>query len=100
MARLIKADDLKVEIANYFLSCVDKGKIVIDITEMQVELYKIINSQPTDYDVEWVVKKLQKCSEEYQNSFDEYERGKAFAYSNAISFVKAGGIDGNERTDA
>ena len=59
MARLIDADDLKAEIANYFLSCVDRGKIVIDIPEMQSELYKLINAQPTAYNVEKVVEELE-----------------------------------------
>lgn len=82
--RLIDADELKVYLQEYL---------------HYEHAIPWVDAQPTAYDVEWVVKKLQKCSEEYQNSFDEYERGKAFAYSNAISFVKAGGIDGNERTD-
>lgn len=92
MARLIKADDLKVEIANYFLSCVDKGKIVIDITEMQVELYKIINSQPTAYNVEKVVEELQSLSNAeadyyYANSNDVIDR------ETAIDIVKRGGVE-------
>ena len=91
MARLIKADDLKVEIANYFLSCVDKGKIVIDITEMQVELYKIINSQPTAYDVDKVVAEL---GEEKTMAYDKWDGGSSYkAYSQAIEIVKRGGVE-------
>ena len=49
MKRYIDADDLKLEITNYLLSCVDKGKVNVDITELQVAIYKIINNQkPVD----------------------------------------------------
>ena len=99
MARLIKADDLKVEIANYFLSCVDKGKIVIDITEMQVELYKIVNSQPTAYNMEKVVEELESLRIDKSNYFgvlnvvaEKYDRANEML-NDAIDIVRRGGVE-------
>ena len=60
--RLIDADEAKIEVANYLLHCVDKGKINIDVTEVQTNLFNIINAQPTAYDVEAVVEKLAEKS--------------------------------------
>ena len=44
MKKYIEADNLKLDITNYLLSCIDKGKINIDITELQVAIYRIINN--------------------------------------------------------
>lgn len=43
--------------------------------------------KPMD-DVETVLKKI---SDDYKNSADPYEQGKAFAYNNAIGIVRGGG---------
>ena len=89
MARLIEADDLKAEITKYFLSCADRGKFVIDITEMQVKLYKIINSQPTAYNVEKVVEGLEEMF-----VFDTVHYGAVASWivDKAKDIVRKGGV--------
>ena len=102
MARMIDADDLKAEIANYFLSCVDRGEIVIDIPEMQSELYKLINAQPTAYDVEKVVGELAERRTQLIEDFviaDVSDASKHNALNRineldgCIEFVRKGGVE-------
>lgn len=99
--RLIDADKAKIEVANYLLHCVDKGKINIDVTEVQTNLFNIINAQPTAYDVEAVVAELNRFAEEGFSCgscpYDYLENCKggceAGAFIKAIEIVRNGGKD-------
>lgn len=88
MGRLIDAEEAKIAITGFLLNCVDKGKISFDITEVQVNVFKIINNQPTAYSVEKVV-------EELEGSLVEGMSGVSFTKNamEIIDIVKGGGLD-------
>lgn len=106
--RLIDADDLE-EILDIHIQ-----KLQDDIddarTEVQkvvyeaqlfstMEMIRVIKEQPTAYNVDKVVKELKTLSQRACNrrnlffSNKEYERGRVYAFDDAIDIVKAGGID-------
>ena len=84
MARLIKEDDVMRMLTNIELS-----RTITPIIEAKAKLRDI----PTAYDIEGVVNKLKKCSDECKDSSDMYEKGKSFAYKNAISFIRESDVE-------
>ncbi len=86
--RLIDADAFNEFISNHmdFLAPINTEKVT------QSEIHKFINEQPTAYDVDKVVEKL----EAYSNA-DEAERlgtMPVVELADAIKIVKGGGVNG------
>lgn len=92
MGRLIDADDIRgfAKYANYTEK---EGEFTPYIT--LDNLVKLINEQPTAYDVDAVVEQLESESARWQDSGDEYndekEKGVAIGFRKAIEIVKKGG---------
>jgi len=53
----------------------------------------VINNMPTAYDPEKVVKQLEDCISDTEDSLTG--KGARWAYKGAIEIVKGGGVDGN-----
>ena len=60
-----------------------------------IKSYKgIIEAQPTAYDVEKVVAELEELQNDVKNYWDDdYYKGKALAYEDAIEIVRKGGVE-------
>lgn len=73
---------------------IDFGKVFIGTSDFAKDTREAaqnrINSQPTAYDVENVVKELTSESERWA---DERELGMAEGFKRAIEIVKSGGIE-------
>lgn len=103
MSRLIDADKLIEDLKESYDEC------EIQTMLEYFGIYEFIKEQPTAFDVDKVVKQLdllrekaQKRREEFieLNSYNnviikniEYERGRVYAFDDAIEVVKEGGID-------
>lgn len=90
--RLIDANQTKREITKYLEECIDNNKIEIDVTELQIRVFGIINNQPTAYDPEKVVAEFEKLSNAeadyyYAKSNDVIDR------ETAIEIVRKGGVE-------
>lgn len=104
--RLIDADEL-IKVLNESL----EGDIELTKDYELLGIDDFINAQPTAYDVDKVIKELERLKETEQNRQDECDeegygdaeqifsdgesRGKFRAYIKAIEVVKAGGINNN-----
>ncbi len=98
MSRLIDADKLIEELNYHKYACTNDE--VNEILHKQFECnIDVIKKQPTAYNVDKVVKELKTLSEKASNwrrnpfSNKEYERGRVYAFDDALDLVKAGGID-------
>jgi hypothetical protein len=80
MGRLIEEDKLMQDVNN-------------TITEKSgaIDWINLINCQPTAYDPEKVVKQLEDCISDTEDSLTG--KGARWAYKGAIEIVKGGGVD-------
>lgn len=97
--RLIDADKLIIEhlekVKNESASLVDMAHII--------GFQRVIDAQPTDYDVDAVVEQLEKLKSlvPVNRVLDDIindkpkELGMLISYEKAIEIVKGGGVDGN-----
>lgn len=87
MSRLIDADEL--------IKYIKTWEIGTSISSDQKEFIDCVNEQPTAFDVNKVVKQLDKASDYYE--FDEQgkEHVQMINLTEAIEIVKGGGVDGN-----
>lgn len=104
--RLIDAEQTKREITKYLEECIDNNKIEIDVTELQIRIFGIINNQPTAYDTEKVVAELEKykVSHLVEHDSERYEHCKEeeincdgrdcflCVWDKAILIVRKGGV--------
>lgn len=104
--RLIEADELMDFISEY----AEQIQYAIEHKNMEI-LESLIKQIPTAYDVDKVIKELERLKETEQNRQDECDeegygdaeqifsdgesQGKFRAYIKAIEVVKAGGINNN-----
>ena len=104
MSRLIYAEDVKALING------------LDSLPFEEEVDDLVDRIPTAYDVNKVVEQLEVLREKAQkrreeligiNSYhnvilrdNEYERGRVYAFDDAIEVVKEGGIDGNSKDNS
>lgn len=104
--RLIEADELMDFISEY----AEQIQYAIEHKNMEI-LESLIKQIPTAYDVDKVIKELERLKETEQNRQDECDeegygdaeqifsdgesQGKFKAYIKAIEVVKAGGINNN-----
>lgn len=88
--RLIDADKLTKQIAGMaFANNYPSNKALA--------LCKLIDSQPTAYDVDKVVEQLENERKFWENAYDSnLGKEKARSYEHAIEIVKAGGIVSNQ----
>lgn len=87
MSRLIDADEL--------IKYIKIWEIGTSISSDQKEFIDCVNNQPTVFDLDKVVKQLDKASDYYE--FDEQgkEHVQMINLTEAIEIVKGGGVDGN-----
>ena len=105
MGRLIDADKLLETLQDLEPHCENKDYEYGMLRTMRYYMPKIINDEPTVFDVDKVVDQLEselrladkekeRCARENPLQFDS-AKGYAMGLSNAIEIVKAGGTDGN-----
>lgn len=83
MARFIDAEELERE----------GWQLVRPHPKCPVALnYKRLNEVPTAFDLDNVITTFEEIATSYQNSNDDYCKGKAFAYRNSIDIVKHYGL--------
>ena len=96
--RLIDAKQTKREITKYLEECIDNNKIEIDVTELQIRIFGIINNQPTAYDPEAVVAELERNANEkfelytLSSGMNFRASGMSDAFKEAIDIVRKGGV--------
>ena len=97
MGRLIDADKL-LEETRKDRDYAEKNGFLDMYYERQV-LIDRIEAQPTAYDVDKVVKKLEELADKsykaYCIAFNSEDRAEYDAYTNAIEIVKGGGVNVN-----
>ena len=103
MGRLIDADKLLETLQDLEPHCENKDYEYGMLNTMRYYMPKIINDEPTVFDVDKVVEQLEselrladkekeRCARENPLQFDS-AKGYAMGLSNAIEIVKAGGTD-------
>ena len=103
MGRLIDADKLLETLQDLEPHCENKDYEYGMLNTMRYYMPKIINDEPTVFDVDKVVDQLEselrladkekeRCARENPLQFDS-AKGYAMGLSNAIEIVKAGGVD-------
>ena len=103
MGRLIDADKLLETLQDLEPHCENKDYEYGMLNTMRYYMPKIINDEPTVFDVDKVVDQLEselrladkekeRCARENPLQFDS-AKGYAMGLSNAIEIVKAGGAD-------
>lgn len=80
MGRLIEVDKLMQDVNN---TITEKSEVI--------DWINLINCQPTAYDPEKVVKQLEDCISDTEDSLTG--KGARWAYKGAIEIVKGGGVD-------
>lgn len=113
MSRLIDADSITEKIMNVFEEALrialKSGTFDLEGVMLKIKCY--LDNQPTAFDVDKVVEQLEELKDNALkrreklielNSYNniilkniEYERGREYAFDDAIDIVKAGGIDDN-----
>lgn len=91
--RLIDADVL-IDICKNKYSDIVAGSYPFNV--VVYDLVNIIESQPLAYDIEKVVAELEErriVAGNWSVDDDAYHSGKEYAYEQAISIVKAGGVE-------
>ena len=89
MSRLIDVDKAIKDLKQYTYDCnLENIGIVLPVI-------RVLDKQPTAFDVDKVVKKLESLVEDREEDIinDEYTYGECSAYEHAIEVVKRGGID-------
>ena len=85
--RLIDADNFKTQVAaaaisNGFMQSSEKARVMIDLIDMQ----------PTAFDIDKVVEKLEELAEYEKKDWQKYDEEQSFggycAYGRAIEIVK------------
>lgn len=80
MGRLIEVDKLMQDVNN---TITEKSEVI--------DWINLINCQPTAYDPEKVVKQLEDCISDTEDSLTG--KGARWAYKGAIEIVKGGGVE-------
>lgn len=80
MGRLIEEDKLMQDVNN---TITEKSEVI--------DWINLINCQPTAYDPEKVVKQLEDCISDTEDSLTG--KGARWAYKGAIEIVKGGGVE-------
>lgn len=102
MSRLIDGDKLIEDITiviNEWIKDMVYGEYLEGCVSFSVVAREMVRKQPTAFDVDKVVEKLKTLSQRACNRRNhpfgnkEYERGRVYAFDDAIEIVKAGGID-------
>ena len=100
MGRLINADKLLETLQDLEPHCENKDYEYGMLNTMRYYMPKIINDEPTVFDVDKVIEQLEELSDEsykaYCIAFNSDDRAEYDAYTNAIEIVKQGGV-GKER---
>ena len=95
MGRLIAADKLLETLQDLEPHRETKDYEYGMLNTMRYYMPKIINDEPTVFDVDKVVEKLEKLADEsyktYCIAFNSDDRAEYDAYTNAIEIVKGGG---------
>ena len=96
MGRLIDADELKKNIAKWLKPSSPDEREMVAIDDIAISVMIEIEEQPTAYDVDRVVEKLEKEQEDayYRacKSLSKEEGARANALLDAIEIVEGGGI--------
>ena len=97
MGRLIDVDKLLETLQDLEPHFENKDYEYGVLNTMRYYMPKIINDEPTVFDVEKVVEQLEELSDEsykaYCIAFNSDDRAEYDAYTNAIEIVKGGGVD-------
>lgn len=101
MMRLIDADKLEDAIREYFKSQIIDNLYMVDSVDCNTDICRIVEEQPTTFDVEKVLNELKHEESEALRRYSE-SKGTAYAFSDkcscdnwakAIEIVKRGGRD-------
>ena len=97
MGRLIDADKLLETLQDLEPHCENKDYEYGMLNTMRYYMPKIINDEPTAYDVDKVVEKLEEIkNKDTEIALDEAQKERCFWYAQgmnrAIEIVKGGGI--------
>ena len=97
MGRLIDADKLLETLQDLEPHCENKDYEYGILNTMRYYMPKIINDEPTAYDVDKVVEKLEEIkNKDTEIALDEAQKERCFWYAQgmnrAIEIVKGGGI--------
>ena len=97
MGRLIDADKLLETLQDLEPHCENKDFEYGMSSTMNYYMPKIINDEPTAYDANKVVEKLEqkmkRARDKEQENTSEYFEGEADGFEFAIEIVKGGGVD-------
>lgn len=99
--RLIDADLLKENISRWLKPSKPDETEMIEVADALVSTMMEIDEQPTAFDVDKVVKQLEKLADEANDKILEagglqlYYDGYEDAMRTAVEIVKGGGADGN-----
>lgn len=97
MGRLIDADALIEEIKSLqvFVTGLRAGKGILNeyAKQYRESLLRIVDEQPTAYNVDAVVKQLKEEKGKFEGIYTDYAEGLVDAYEHAISVVKAGVVE-------
>lgn len=103
MSRLIDAEDFSRTVSQYMKNCIDQNKYNMDVVDINVDIQELLDKQPTIYDVDKVVEKLE-CAEGTVCGHKDNTNGcggcagctkcnMEDAYRYAIEIVRKGGRD-------
>lgn len=98
MGRLIDADKLLETLQDLELHCENKDYEYGMLNTMRYYMPKIINDEPTVFDVDKVVEQLEEVkNKDTEIALDEAQKERCFWYAQgmnrAIEIVKGGGVD-------
>ena len=99
MGRLIDADKLLETLQDLEPHCENKDYEYGMLNTMRYYMPKIINDEPTVFDVDKVVEKLEEVkNKDTEIALDEAQKERCFWYAQgmnrAIEIVKGGGVNG------
>lgn len=98
MGRLIDADKLYEDLANnlgVIMGDGSDGKVIDTYSVIGDIIHDTVAKQPTAYDVDAVVKQLDRSSDYYEFEEQGREHVQMVDFEEAIEIVKGGGVDGN-----
>ena len=99
MGRLIDADKLLETLQDLEPHCEDKDYEYGMLNTMKYYMPKIINDEPTVFDVDKIVEQLEEVkNKDTEIALDEAQKERCFWYAQgmnrAIEIVKGGGVNG------
>ena len=105
MGRLIDADKLLETLQDLEPHCENKDYEYGMLNTIRYYMPKIINDEPTVFDVDKVVEKLEEVkNKDTEIALDEAQKERCFWYAQgmnrAIEIVKGGGVDEQSITDS